>query len=281
MLQNTQIRPAIALAERLDQMGIYLAPELGTPLHALVSTLGLSQTDVIPVQNNLAYTPNAQFYLDQSKSWGAGIKRGEAVPHNEELERLFKPIAVAVRAHLNFARSVAKPVQTAVYEEYTKLAKGYTIDPTQNTTIKVVDLPDPIKDPSLLETIKEFSSKPFGELINTLFMLSPLSVAEVRELATKGYSGSGAMQWLQKLPDVFVQEVWETVFEQTPSDVKSNFRGNFQTLKMGPEGASVCMLVWLLSNSLIDNPPSGVNVSLSAYNTLMSGLRNQAALFNN
>lgn len=273
MLQETQLNPAVMLAESLNAQGLYIAAEPGTPLSELVGTMGLNQADVIPLNSPSDYQPNIAFYKDQAASFGAGL-RGYEVPHSEKMEELATSIAAAVRNHLAFARTTVSPLVGELSESYGRFAKEFKIDPAARMKVVAVDLPAPCQDSEILDMVKDFKLKPQGAPSQGLYFLEPRSPAEIRELASKAYSSPSITAWLAGLSDAFLTEAYMVIFGQA----KPKNMVTFQSLKMGRDGASACLLTALIASAVFDNPPADTSVGLSEYNTALSKLRNQACL---
>ena len=269
MLYKSQVNPGVAFASQLHARGFRMVAQPGTPLFDLVSTYMISQEDVIKSSSE-GYKPDPNFITSSANAMD-GHLTGIEVPHTTKLDALAVDIAVAVRGHLQFVKTVAVPVMREIAETYQASAERYKYDVGTQEIIQY-DVPLPMKDYSMVELVEKFAAAPSTSPVP--YIERPMSSNQFVEYCLAGVPGmeDTIRQWLAIKGDTFISMVMNACFSSTPDEPS-----NFEDLRLGMDGFDVSCLVFLATMGLYDNPPEGVRMSLSSYNTQIHSMRCRAA----
>lgn len=269
MLYKSQVNPGVVFASQLHARGFRMVAQPGTPLFDLTSTYMIAQQDVIK-NSEEGYKPDPKFILSSANAMD-GHLTGIEVPHTTKLDEYARDIAVAVRSHLQFVKSVAVPVMREIAETYQASAERYKYDLSAQQIVQY-DVPLPMKDYSTKELVDKFANAPGTNPVP--YIERPMSSNEFLEYCLAGVPGmeDTIRQWLAIKGEAFVDLVMNACFSSTPS-----VPSNFEDLRLGMDGFDVSCLVFLATMGLYDNPPDGVRMSLSSYNKMVHAMRCRAA----
>lgn len=271
MIRREPIRHAIVMASELDNSGLVLSAQPGTPLNALITSMtNVRQGDII--QGNSDYAPNETFIRDASSSFGAAIKGGNA-PHNDLIEQFKLTTAKHVRNHLNYVKNVAKPLCVDIINRFNKLVKDFDVDTDTGVKVNIYRLPEFSSDPSLRQEMLKFAKLDTNGPLPQINLPQMLSEKIIEHISTGTGIDDSIKQWLGSLGDEFIQTLWNAIFGSTVST-----NTGFVQLTQNKNGADYAFAIFLLANSLIDNPPENTEMSLAEYNTKINTIRTRAAV---
>lgn len=267
MLTNDAIKEAISVAQEFDRRELILTPTSGTPLAALCEASTLCDAQDV---GQTAYEPDPLFIEQQSAGWTNGAQSA----HDALLSDMVVDIAGHVQNHLQFAKTVVRPVIQELVTEVEERIKALPLSLEYALDIVVLDPPEPMISPAFEEMVAEFKEVAYVPV--TDYMSLPLlSGAEVlSHMATGAAETDEAVAiWAAKKGDAFFQHVWECVFTASPT--AERFDNLIQDRRTGTDAA---LTVFLLCKRMYDNPIEGVVMTLPDFNGKIAQLRNQAAL---
>ena len=183
-------------------------------------------------------------------------------------------IGKAVAQHLNFARSVVRPVISELVQAIQADIQALPVNVEMSLQLVVCDPPLPMLSPEFEDMIGGFGSVNYMPL-DSYLSLAPLSATEILENMATGIKALDAdvAQWASGKGDTFLTNVWESVFTAEPT------QGRFSSLVQDrSQNLDAAIVVFLLTRRLHNNPPEGTKMGLVPYNDLIAQMRNQAAL---
>lgn len=280
MIRKEIAQAAIDLAESLDARGLGLVAVPGTELSELTNLSYLKTADVMPLgvtPEELAreYQPVAE-EIEMESSIGLSSPEGSyGSQHAEKLDELVTSLGDIVSQHMSFARNTVLP---AVREFNTRVATSLEAIPTTATFNPVLvkkSLPEPMLSSLLISAITEYRSTQYAP-VGARPGAAP---ATAEEIIANMLTGNDAVdgdvrQWLGRLGESFIVDVWNAVFTADGSP-SATFTSLIEDRAISIDAA---LLVFLLARRLIDTPTENAVNTLSQWRVSVGELLNQAGL---
>lgn len=280
MIQKEIAQAAIDLAEELDRRSIGLVAVPGSEVNVLTNLSTVKIDAPIPLgltPEELAreYIPNAEV-IEQESSLGLVSTEGSyGSQHADKLDELVTGLADTVAQHLSFARNTVTP---AVREFHTRLTASLESIPTTATFNPVLvkeNLPEPMLSSLLQSAISEYRTSPYVPV----GVRAGAAEATAEEIIANMTTGNDAVdadvkQWLHRIGDAFVVDVWNAVFT-TNGSPSATFVSMSEDRTTGVDAA---LVVFLLARRLLDNPTDNASNTLEGWRKAVGDLLVQSGL---
>jgi hypothetical protein len=281
MISTEITRASIEIAEELDRRGLGLKPRSDSPVEALVNA---SRVDFVAPRGAVLseeemrgdYTPNPEEILADTTI--PSMIDPEKSVHDLEMDSLVATISDAVSQHLSFAKNTVRPLVKTLASTIQQRIAAYPTTATFNPNIVKWDLPTPMLDELVKETLMEYNEVPFGIIDRVSVSLPAVDETVARELVKTGSGNVDGMvtEWLATKPENYVSGIYNSVFvSQDVGQVAATFESLVSDRLSGTDAAFV---IYLLASKLIGNPPEGVTLSLAEYRVKIGDIVNQAGL---
>lgn len=264
MITTSAVEAAISIAQELDVQRIALKPQAGTPLADLCA----AATQAAVVVEGTEYEPDVAVIV----ATASGFTEDGTGAHCIQLNEVADDIAEKTRDHLDYAKNVVRPVISELVEAVQADIANLPVDVQYSAAIVRRDLPAPLKSPVIKELLDEFQGVNFTP-INEYLPLEGRSSDEIIEFMATGAADTdeAVATWAAAKGSEFLQAVWNNVFT-------ANGSMRFDEVMRSDDGADAALVVFLVCKRLYDNPPANTPMALTAYNQLVAGMRDQAAL---
>lgn len=182
-----------------------------------------------------------------------------------------KNIGEAICVHTDYFKNTIKPLIV----EYVELVKNRLDDPFTIVTdynLIATDLPGPMVDPSFKQ---EITSNDGGTYANPDYVVN-IPVAGPSSIVDKMLTGTKSLDnyiaaWAGSLGDVQLTRMWEQLYTGKGEKLITLVEDNW----FGPEYA---LMAYLSSRRMHDEIPDGVVMNLSTFKTVMTQIRDAAAI---
>lgn len=265
--KQTVINSAMVI-NTLDINKLNITPKANTVLQALVNATEFPFTNntIIPEQELLSSLGNLLQDITASNVHGGEIVSS---PHDLVQGGYIDDISKAVSAHVNFAKTVVMP-NVVIFAEHIKSYKESisTDDASTGLNIIQMDIPSLVEYDFFLDSIAKYKNKtvlvPSEE-----FTFPSKDIVDVLALMLTGDKTTDKIitEWTSN-PDItiLVSKVWKSFFEKSTSDLNYNTIGTFNSF----DKLNFALIHYLISNKLSNNVESGIEVTLTKYNTILN-----------
>lgn len=271
MLTNEALLEAMPLTESFDAKDIILRPIQNTPLEQLVQQTVILDTDEggtnsIDVEATAVATESLELNIDGSQ-------------HDLLMDEIVQIGANCIKNQISFAKNIVRPVLM----QYISLVEQDIIElPTSGLSkyeIKTYDVPEPLEDFGLRESLDIFQDTPYDPFKFNLRLPDVDEQTLVSLLKTGSNSVDDLItRWINRIGIRAFFHVYSNVFQ-----VKQNIDLNNRTVLDLREffadrvyGNDYTLMIYLIANKLENNPPENTNNNLEEYNESLILLRNQA-----
>lgn len=276
MLRKEDLAAALPIVTQLDARGAFLSPTGGSLVDELTSTLCIAQSEysqVTAVGAANEYIPDLGYIQRLSDSFGSR-DRGEFSPHSQAMENHVQVLKKAVGQHLSFARDTAKPLVLDLHKRVSSVLQSTVFDACDEFSIKESRLPVVLIDRSLKEEVLEFADVQLDRSVESMNIPFEGKVSDfIFDYVLTGAKDvdNSIKVWLAIMGEEFMETTWRAVFTTTGKTTISD-------LFTGRDRGDYAALAFLVTRKLMDNPPTGMNVSLASFNKAVLRIRQQAAL---
>jgi hypothetical protein len=266
MLKISHVNAAIAVANKLDNMGYRLLPVVNTPLASLNSDLNtvFNTTDGEFIPSPESYVASANI-LTEGQDYSV---------YTANMDHTARSIAVYVQSHLSFAKNVVKPLITELVECFTEKVNAINISPATDFVIEKLNLPAPMLVSDIKDAIDDYADIQ-AQIPNYVKFDAPeLSIVEIVDLLKTGNKAvdESIDQWVAMKGEGFFTQVYEGLFTQKQTNLRQN--GGWISTMDNSWDSTLC--AFLMTRNLHDKPWKDCNMSLVDYNVAIANLRDAA-----
>lgn len=283
MLTVTALASGLPLVANLEAMGMVARPIAGTPLAALVAA---SYKDP-----ECAWSTNAEEaggdpfkrYTVQLESLARNTNEPSAVTGYSEqeitMQELAGPVATAVLAHFNHARTVAAPLVDHFVASLTPSIERILKDDVSGMEVVVSKLPAPMMENSVMSAFAKAKDFAGQTVVFNVAMPQCDEATIISMMKTGSPSADQAIDdWVESLEDGFLSRIYTQVFTKNPEFVQGTPPSTETVFTRDVDGVNAALMTFLIARNNWDKPMDGVEMNLDAYQDAMTMLRDQAAL---
>lgn len=266
MLSNESISLAIQVLQSLKDKGVRgVRPVENTPLAILARPTGITVDATQTLQSlgeQISMMVNGNFISDQNAAPTA---------HTTNIDAFINDFRAITVRHVDYARNVVKPFVVELCENCVEYLKTFVPESISAYEVRVLNTPDLFQNAALRAWANTSAEVPV-KFIPNLFMPN-VTVQEIREnyLVSKIASIKKDLDvWAATLSDERLMEIWNAYFGPRESAATDGSLGAIAGVVPGlvPRPDFDTLLFGLIvTNSLVDNPPVGVRLTLSAFNS--------------
>lgn len=264
MINENSLSAVICLAEKLGAKGLTLKPKESTPLASLV------RAGFIP-QAVDQEAPVSEFPFMQ----GSVMRNAQGiVEHDLVMDEVVSVVKKTLTWNMDLARNQVNPAILNALNYLQEYVANAQSNKTGLISIKQ-DIFHPIWATSYLAgMISRFNETPITDLTLKLIIPVPTELSDLELVDTGVARFSGDIQdFLASLPEGYVREVYDQVFESTSTDYQSSLLSHLNQFFTEP---AKVLLIHLLALRLLDNCPAGVRCSADEYRQYITSIISQS-----
>lgn len=254
MLRKSSIDIANSYAAQLVQNNVVVIPMPNTVLNNLV---GYS----VPLNYKTNSSASDQFAsIIEMNTTGT---LDNPTDHDKESDSIIESLSKIVSQHINFARSVVKPLDIELGDKLNEyLSANKEVDPGNNFNIDIIDIPELLNDDTFLNSIA------YGKDRNPLIPNKVVNLGDktIEEINTYILTGSDSINkkiaaWLSEKNSTFITDIWNGLFGNGNSNINYSF-----ITALDPFTKSHYLLaIYLIASGAIKNVEKNADVSLTDY----------------
>lgn len=268
MIRTQTAQSAIDLAQEFDKRGLALTFKGNTFLEALYASSTIDYVQPAPMPE---FEPTAGDLSLDTQFVPFGASRA---PHDVALEACVLEIADAVRHHLDVARNVVKPVIKEFYERVEAAMKAMPTTAQYNPDTVKLRLPE-VMDNGLFSTLIDGYKGTNALEVDKTVGLPEMDEDSALKLLDTGNTtlDADAKNWITRLGAPFFMDVFRQVF-----GLGGSAMGLSQAINAVVTGPDTACAAFLMAKNLFGNPPPGLSMSLSEYNSRLDAVLRTSAV---